>query len=72
MTQSWSKVMTPAARDTLGVRVPERCAELLRDLVHTQTGMYYDESRLPFMIDRLMGRAVERGFDSAPRHYWSS
>ena len=52
MTHSSFKVMTPAGRDTLGVRVPERSAELLRDLVHGQTGMFYDESRLSFMLDR--------------------
>jgi chemotaxis protein methyltransferase CheR len=64
------KVMTPAGRDTLGVRVPERSAELLRDLVHSQTGMFYDESRLSFMLDRLTARAVERGFDSLLDYYY--
>ena len=62
--------MTSAGRDTLGVRVPERSAELLRDLVHGHTGMFYDESRLSFMLDRLSARAVERGFDSLLDYYY--
>ena len=70
MTQSSFKVMMPAGRDTLGVRIPERSAELLRDLVHGHTGMFYDESRLPFMLDRLTARAVERGFDSLLDYYY--
>ena len=66
-----SQPRTPTARpDTLGVRVPERSAELLRDLVHAQTGMYYDQSRLPFLIDRLSNRAVDRGFDSLLDYYY--
>lgn len=55
---------------TLGVRVPERSAELLRDLVHAHTGLHYDASRLPFLVDRLSGRAVERGFDSLLDYYY--
>ena len=70
MTHSSFNVATPADRDTLGVRIPARSAELLRDLVHGQTGMYYDESRLSFMIDRLTSRAVERGFDSLLDYYY--
>jgi len=62
--------MTPAGHDTLGVRVPERSAELLRDLVHSHTGMFYDDARLSFMLDRLMARAVERGFDSLLDYYY--
>ena len=59
-----------ARPDTLGVRVPERSAELLRDLVHGCTGMYYDHARLPFLVDRLSNRAVERGFDSLLDYYY--
>jgi chemotaxis protein methyltransferase CheR len=56
--------------DALGVRVPERSAELLRDLVHAHTGLHYDHARLPFLVDRLSGRAVERGFDSLLDYYY--
>ena len=62
--------MTGAGRDTLGIRVPDRSAELLRDLVHDRTGMYYDEPRLPFMLDRLVARAAEHGFDSLLDYYY--
>jgi chemotaxis protein methyltransferase CheR len=57
-------------RDTLGIRIPERSAQLLRDLVQEKAGMYYDESRLPSMVDRLVARAVERGFDSLLDYYY--
>jgi len=69
VTSSQPRTLAPRP-DTLGVRVPERSAELLRDLVHAQTGMYYDESRLPFLIDRLSNRAVDRGFDSLLDYYY--
>jgi chemotaxis protein methyltransferase CheR len=62
--------MTLAGRDTFGIRVPQRSAELLRDLVQERTGIYYDETRLPFMLDRLLARAAEHGFDSLLDYYY--
>jgi len=56
--------------DTKGLRVPERTLELLRDLVLAHTGMFYDESRLDFLRDRLAPLAVERGFDSFLDYYY--
>jgi chemotaxis protein methyltransferase CheR len=56
--------------DALGVRIPERTPELLRDLVYARTGMHYETARLPFMLDRLVARAVERGFDSLLDYYY--
>lgn len=56
--------------DTRGLRVPARTLELLRDLVLGQTGMFYDESRLDFLRDRLAPLVVERGFDSFLDYYY--
>jgi chemotaxis protein methyltransferase CheR len=53
-----------------GLRVPERTLELLRDLVLTHTGMFYDQSRLDFLRDRLAPLAIERGFDSFLDYYY--
>lgn len=56
--------------DTRGIRVPERTLHLLRDLVQSHTGMYYDEHRLDYLKDRLSPLAVERGFDSLLDYYY--
>lgn len=65
---SSSRVWTPP--DTRGVRVPERSLHLLRDLVHAETGLFYDEPRLSFLQERLTPRVVERGFDSLLDYYY--
>jgi chemotaxis protein methyltransferase CheR len=56
--------------DVKGLRVPERTLELLRDLVLAQTGMFYDDSRLEFLRDRLAPLALDRGFDSFLDYYY--
>jgi len=58
------------AADVRGVRIPERTLELLRDLVVAHTGMYYDDSRLDFLRDRLAPLVLERGFDSFLDYYY--
>ena len=52
------------------LRIPERTLELLRDLVGTQTGLHYDDSRLHFLQDRLVPLAIDRGFDSLLDYYY--
>jgi len=59
-----------AGPDVKGIRIPERTLELLRDLVLTETGMFYDDSRLDFLRDRLAPLAVARGFDSFLDYYY--
>jgi chemotaxis protein methyltransferase CheR len=59
--------ITPA---TAALRVPERTLELLRDLVQAHIGMYYDDSRLHFLQDRIAPLALERGFDSLLDYYY--
>ena len=56
--------------DAHGVRVPERTLQLLRDLVNTRTGMFYDGERLVYLRDRLAPLALERGFDSLLDYYY--
>ena len=57
-------VARTAAPDVRGLRVPERTLPLLRDLIATQAGMHYDDSRLDLLRDRLAPLAIDRGFDS--------
>jgi chemotaxis protein methyltransferase CheR len=56
--------------DVKGLRIPERTVELLRDLVVAQTGMFYDDTRLDFLRDRLVPLAIDRGFDSLLDYYY--
>jgi chemotaxis protein methyltransferase CheR len=56
--------------DTRGIRVPERTLHLLRDLVQSYTGMWYDEHRLDYLRDRLSALAIDRGFDSLLDYYY--
>lgn len=71
MTQSRSVgVARPRWSDAPGLRVPERTLPLLRDLVNTHTGMYYDAERLTYLRDRLSPLAIEHGFDSLLDYYY--
>ena len=71
MTQVGPLPRRPSALpDVHGVRVPERTLSLLRDLVNTETGMFYDDSKLDFLHDRLAPLALERGFDSLLDYYY--
>ena len=71
MTETRFPPSRPSALPDLhGLRIPDRTLPLLRDLVQSRTGMYYDESRLPFLNDRLSPLAIERGFDSLLDYYY--
>jgi chemotaxis protein methyltransferase CheR len=59
-----------AGPDVKGLRAPERTMELLRDLVATHAGMFYDETRLEFLKNRLAPLVVDRGFDSFLDYYY--
>ena len=63
-------LMRPRWSDAPAVRVPERTLLLLRELVNTHTGMYYDGERLTYLRDRLSPLALERGFDSLLDYYY--
>ena len=70
MSQPRSVNVHQPPTDVHGLRIPERTLHLLRDLAQSVTGMYYDESRLGFLRDRLAPLAVERGFDSMLDYYY--
>ena len=72
MTQARSlpNLAPPAWMDAAGVRVPERTLPLLRDLVNSHTGMFYEGERLTMLRDRLAPLALERGFDSLLDYYY--
>ena len=53
-----------------GLRVPERTLALLRELITTQIGIYYDDTRLDVLRDRLAPLAIDRGFDSLLDYYY--
>ena len=44
--------------------------ELLRDLVATRAGIFYDAGRLDVLRERLTPLAIERGFDSLLDYYY--
>ena len=70
MTQASFMRIAPPTTDTQGLRIPDRTLVLLRDLVNTQTGIFYDAERLSSLRDRLAPLALERGFDSLLDYYY--
>ena len=56
--------------DVRGLRIPERTLELLRELIASQAGIYYDDARLEILRDRIVPLAIERGFDSLLDYYY--
>ena len=64
----WHKAVPPGPRDvafnadSLGLQAT--AVALLRDLVHERNGLYYDDSRLDLLIDRLAPLVTARGFSS--------
>jgi chemotaxis protein methyltransferase CheR len=71
MSETRSGPMRSSVRpDLQGLRVPERTLPLLRDLVQSHAGLYYDDGRLESLGDRLSPLAVERGFDSLLDYYY--
>jgi chemotaxis protein methyltransferase CheR len=70
MTDVRPSVRPASLPDVRGIRVPERTMPLLRDLVQAQVGIYYDDSRLDILRERLEPLAIERGFDSLLDYYY--
>ena len=54
--------------DSLGVS--STSTRLLRDVVHEQLGLFYDDTRLDQLADRLAPLAVQRGFNSLLDYYY--
>lgn len=58
----------PVEKDNSGVR---RGAEtLLRDLIHERVGLFYDDSKINLLADKLSPIIAERGFDSFLDYYY--
>ena len=49
---------------------PEPVPRLLRDLVHERTGVYFDDERLPGLLEKLEERVVARGCHSYLDYYY--
>jgi chemotaxis protein methyltransferase CheR len=54
--------------DSLGLS--RTAVPLLRDLVHDRLGVYYDDSRMDSLADRVAPLVIERGFDSFLDYYY--
>lgn len=52
------------------ISLPVGIATLLRDLIHERIGIYFEDSRLGMMIDKLSGRAAARGCRSYLDYYY--
>ena len=52
------------------VRIPEGIPHLLRDLVHDRAGLFFDDSRVDVLIDKLEPLARNRNCDSFLQYYY--
>jgi chemotaxis protein methyltransferase CheR len=52
----------------LGVRRGAEC--LLRDLIHEKAGLYFDESKLETLGEKIAPLVIDRGFDSFLDYYY--
>lgn len=60
----------PSTVERPHIVVPPGSASLLRDLIHETAGIYYDESNLYLMIDKLTPIIVAKGFISLIDYYF--
>jgi chemotaxis protein methyltransferase CheR len=51
--------------------VPEGVPRLLRDLIHDRTGLYFEDTRMGLLIDKLEPAAQNRGFGSFLEYYYA-
>jgi chemotaxis protein methyltransferase CheR len=51
-------------------RLNETAAQILADLIRERTGLFYENSRIDLMIDRLTPLVIERGLDSFLDYYY--
>ena len=54
--------MTPFGSDALGI--PQTGLQLLRELIHERTGIFFDADRTELLAERVAPLVVERGFRS--------
>jgi chemotaxis protein methyltransferase CheR len=51
------------------LRVPEGISRLLRDLIHERTGLFFEDSRMETLLEKLEPLARDRGCDSFLEYY---
>jgi chemotaxis protein methyltransferase CheR len=51
--------------------VPEGIPRLLRDLIHDRTGLFFEDTRMDFLIEKLEPAAQDRGFASFLDYYYA-
>ena len=54
-----------------GLRVPEGIPLLMRNLVHERTGLFFEDSRIDTLLEKLEPRARERGCRSFLEYYYA-
>jgi len=62
---------TPREAGPRQLRVPEGVPELLRDLIHQRTGLFFEDNRTDFLIEKLEPAAQARGFASFLDYYYA-
>src|SRR4051812_30339600 len=53
------------------LRVPHGIGQLLRDLIHDRTGIYFEDTRLEFLMEKLEPAARAAGFASFLEYYYA-
>src|SRR5881394_2774148 len=53
------------------LRVPEAIPRLLRDLVHDRTGIFFEDSRMDMLLEKLEPLAQSLGCDSFLQYYYA-
>jgi chemotaxis protein methyltransferase CheR len=53
------------------LRVPEGIPRLLRDLIHERTGLFFEDSRMDLLLDKLEPLALSRDFKSFLEYYYA-
>jgi hypothetical protein len=56
---------------TRRVRVPEGVARLLRDLIHERTGLFFEDTRTDFLIEKLEPAVQIGRFSSFMEYYYA-
>lgn len=59
-----------AVNPTAPIAVPEPVPQLLRDLIHERTGIFFESDRLDTMLEKLQGRATAHGCQSFLDYYY--
>jgi hypothetical protein len=54
-----------------GVRVPEGVSRLLRDLIHDRTGLFFEDTRMDGLLEKLEPLAHNRGCRSFLEYYYA-